>query len=424
MGELEVARRASEKGLCPHCLGRLFAKVGRGYSNLERGSALMHALGEGVEDTKGLGELECIIRDHCGESPHSEVRDDCHVCGGLFGEIDKFAGYVAEAMDGWEYNNFLVGTKVDSEIASSEELLWAEVGAEHFEPIKSELNREIGKLVEQIVGVPVEFKRPDIVALVDTRYDNVELTVSPIYIYGRYMKLVRGIPQTRWPCRRCRGRGCDRCGGTGKMYETSVEELVAKELLNATGGEGEKFHGMGREDIDARMLGNGRPFVLEIQRPRRRSLDLDRLEEIVNHSAGGQVVVYELRESGPDEVKALKSAKFPKTYRVLVGASGDVEEPKLNEVVQLFRGKTVLQRTPNRVSHRRADLERERRVIDISAEIIGSNELALRITGEAGIYIKELVHGDEGRTKPSIAEQLETTCEVKELDVLEIHDHD
>jgi tRNA pseudouridine synthase 10 len=46
----------------------------------------------------------------------------------------------------------------------------------------------------------------------------------------------------------------------------------------------------------------------------------------------------------------------------------------------------------------------------------------LRVTAEAGSYIKELVHGDQGRTKPSLADLLGVACEVLELDVVDVHD--
>ena len=44
------------------------------------------------------------------------------------------------------------------------------------------------------------------------------------------------------------------------------------------------------------------------------------------------------------------------------------------------------------------------------------------MTAEAGTYIKEWVHGDGGRTRPSLSERLGVACEVLELDVLDIHD--
>ncbi len=59
-----------------------------------------------------------------------------------------------------------------------------------------------------------------------------------------------------------------------KLYPESVEELSSKPLLEATEGEETFFHASGREDIDARMLGTGRPFVIEVSKPKKRFVDL------------------------------------------------------------------------------------------------------------------------------------------------------
>jgi len=39
---------------------------------------------------------------------------------------------------------------------------------------------------------------------------------------------------------------------------------------------------------------------------------------------------------------------------------------------------------------------------------------------QSGTYIKELISGDDGRTRPSISEMIEVPCKVTELDVMEI----
>ena len=113
--------------------------------------------------------------------------------------------------------------------------------------------------------------------MMDFATDNVKIQINPLFIEGRYRKLIRGIPQTRWPCRKCKGRGCKICDFTGKMYPESVEELIAEKVLQATKGSESRFHGAGREDIDVRMLGRGRPFVLEIKEPKIRELKLENI---------------------------------------------------------------------------------------------------------------------------------------------------
>ena len=99
-----------------------------------------------------------------------------------------------------------------------------------------------------------------------------------------------------------------------------------------------------------------------------------------------------------------------------------ISQEKLKEVVRALKGKKIAQKTPLRVLHRRADKIRERTIIDIGVEAVDKTGAVFRITGDAGIYIKELIHGDEGRTQPNIAEYLDAKCKIKSLDVTHIHD--
>jgi len=298
--------------------------------------------------------------------------------------------------------------------------LWAELALAGPEPLKAEVNREIGKRVSDRLGKEPNLAHPDVVAIVDTAFDHVDVQVNPLYVRGRYRKLVRGVPQTRWPCRRCMGKGCARCGGAGKMYPTSVEEVIAAEILKDSGGTGHALHGMGREDVDARMLGRGRPFILEIKEPRRRVIDLGGAVGRIN--ASGIVEVDGLVPARGTDVVPLKEDRAAKTYRVLLRMAPPVEEAKLKNTLPVLVAEPIAQRTPERVVHRRADTTRHRRLL--AAEVVGvdGDRAELRVTAEAGTYVKEWVHGDRGRTRPSLAERLDVACEVLELDVLEVHD--
>ena len=97
-----------------------------------------------------------------------------------------------------------------------------------------EINREIGKILEKTLKKTVNFENPDIAVLIDTAFDAVSLQICSLFIYGIYKKFERGIPQTKWPCKICRGKGCRSCSYTGKLYNTSVEEFIAKKGLDVT----------------------------------------------------------------------------------------------------------------------------------------------------------------------------------------------
>ena len=47
-------------------------------------------------------------------------------------------------------------------------------------------------------------------------------------------------------------------------------------------------------------------------------------------------------------------------------------------------------------------------------------DFVLEVTGEAGLYIKELISGDQGRTTPSLTEVLNTPARVVQLDVIHV----
>ena len=93
------------------------------------------------------------------------------------------------------------------------------------------------------------------------------------------------------------------------MYPDSVEELVSKPMLDAAQGETTSFHASGREDIDARMLGTGRPFVVEVSKPKKRFLDLRKLEDKINAEAKDKVEISRLRFANRDVVRKLKKSE-------------------------------------------------------------------------------------------------------------------
>jgi tRNA pseudouridine synthase 10 len=408
MNELLVrAEKALVHDLCDHCLGRLFAQIDTGLSNRERGESLR------------LSVTFQRVLDGREDMP---VHVHCQVCDELFAMVPRFADAVVEKLNTVQFHNFLVGTRVDPLIVEKEERLWGEVGQTTAETIKAELNQEIGKAVQARIPQEVEFETPEVVALVDTRFAHVEIDVAPVFVYGRYRKFSREIPQTRWPCNRCRGKGCEKCHGTGKMYQTSVQEIIGGPIMKAAQGQDHFFHGMGREDIDARMLGNGRPFVLEVRDPKVRDIDLPALEKEINEAGEGLAEVEGLRFSDREEVRFVKSAAPQKAYRVEVHLDGKVNKEKLNEVVSSLKHMRITQQTPVRVAHRRADLAREREIVDLTVERFDGDELTLVVRTEAGTYVKEFVHGDGGRTVPSLSGLLGVPCQVRALDVIEIAD--
>ncbi|MFB6190543.1 MAG: tRNA pseudouridine(54/55) synthase Pus10 [Candidatus Nanohaloarchaea archaeon] len=394
------------ENLCDHCLGRQFAKLGHGLENYERG-----AIAREVEDL----DEDSFVRENIPGGV--SAGGSCEVCQGVFEDLEKYTDMVEDAFGRHELSTFLVGIRPPEEVVAAEEDLWDDYGIEWTEQIKTELSRLIGKRIEEDLDIEVDFKRPDIMAVIDMRdgKERVELQVNSLLVYGQYNKYSREIPQTEWHCRNCRGSGCEECDWTGKQYQTSVQEIIQEPFMRETRAIEAKFHGGGREDVDARCLGK-REFVLELVEPLNRDIDLDSLAEEVN--SGEKVEIFNVRPADKDEIAEIKQKHADKTYRAKVSLGEEVKDSELEKLQQLVG--TVEQDTPQRVDHRRAEKTREREVYDASWERTGEGEIELEVAAEAGTYIKELVHGDEGRTQPNVSGLLGTRAQVEELDVIDI----
>lgn len=422
---LELTRAALDTGpLCDPCLGRLVADRSFGLTNEERGRALRTTL--------------ALADDHPYE-PHTEEDagdeedvDVCWVCEGESARVDAFADRALSALEGWEFATYQVGTRVPPLLEENDRLLRTDVGLpeDAGAPLKRELNREVGKRIGQETDADVDLGRPDVLVLIDLATDEIERQVNSAFVYGRYRKLERNIPQTRWPCSDCggigmrRGAPCEACEGTGYRYGTSVEQKTAPVIREAMDGSEATFHGAGREDVDARMLGDGRPCVIEIENPHRRSVDLAALEAEINEQAEGSVEMRGLRAATHDMVERVKRLDASKTYRMDVEFESSVGEDALQDAIEAIDGTTIEQRTPQRVDHRRADIDRTRTVYSIQGELDDQRHGTIELHGEGGLYVKELISSDEGRTEPSLAGLLGVESSVTALDVLGVEGED
>lgn len=255
---------------------------------------------------------------------------------------------------------------------------------------------------------------------------------AKVFLEGRYRKLSRDLPQTILYCPECKGhprrkRNCARCEGFGTLAKDSVQQLVAWVVGKAFGTRKNKFHGAGREDVDVRMLGSGRPFVLELESPKVLDVDLAELEAEVNRRNEGRLEILGLHHSEKARVAYLKETPHAKRYGALVECEAPVETAVFEAL--LGERRTIAQRTPQRVAHRRADLERERwieleaaRPCNASREAVEgpARMFEVELSTQHGTYVKEVLSGEEGATKPSLSGLLGVPCRCVELDVLDI----
>lgn len=198
---LERARlMVKDRDICDNCLGRQFAQVSTGMTNKERGE---------------------IIRKNLNLREPGK----CSVCNNIFKRLDEISRDAERKLSKIEYRTFAVGTRMSRDIVEREESLWEETGIEYCEPIRSELNRELGKLIEKSTRKEVDEKNPNVLIILDLAKQGLDITINPLFVKGRYKKLVRGIPQTKWD-----------------KYKTTVEDIIAKPFMKQSRAKGHSLH--------------------------------------------------------------------------------------------------------------------------------------------------------------------------------------
>ncbi|GLC43781.1 hypothetical protein PLESTB_000907300 [Pleodorina starrii] len=224
---------------------------------------------------------------------------------------------------------------------------------------------------------------------------------APLLLAGRYCKLRRHMPQCPWFVLATGAR----IGGT------SVQEAIEQFVLPLYGTATAKMITGGREDADVRMLGAGRPFVLEVQAPVRGhppEEEFRRTEQRMRDSKCG-VSVQGLTPCQPSALESIKAAEESKekTYRALCWAETPVPEEDLRALEGLGRVEAA-QDTPVRVLHRRAAKIRPKWLrVESATPVPGQpHYFVLQLRTQAGAYVKEFCHGDFGRCRPSMGDLL------------------
>ncbi|XP_053960994.1 putative tRNA pseudouridine synthase Pus10 [Anastrepha ludens] len=246
------------------------------------------------------------------------------------------------------------------------------------------------------------------------KLDNISLLGPSTYVAGRYRKISRHLSHTPWVL------------NGERVMSDSIEEIIIRNIAPHFCDDTKKvnFMSSGREDVDVRCLGAGRPFVLEIQNAFRVSLPPEQARQMKGCiDASQKISVRDLQVVAREDLSHIKMGEEQKRkcYRALCQLSRPVTTDILKKL-NLEQGFEIQQKTPIRVLHRRPLHTRPRTVYSLKASVCQQNKrlIILDVVTQAGTYIKELVYGEFGRTKPSVASVIGQPIDIVALDVMEI----
>lgn len=419
---IEIFRKYS---LCDRCLGRLFGYLGKDMSNEERGKALKtvalleihRKLQEGSLDTETakivlLNMQKADIAKHLGIPINGDQAKSCFICGNMINKwIEEFSQKITSILSRSSVSSFIVGVTSAHEYLSREEILVKEFGLTYRETIKRELKREIGKKVSTLINIKPDFEKPEIIAIVDLMKNDVKMDRPSLILYGYYWKLGRMISQNIW------------IGKDGRRrYELAIEDVV-KHVGDVINAKNYKLHIGGREDADVRILGSGKPIAIEFK-VSGKEVDIGLIERMLNSYTQWLKFKIEMRVNRRFIARLKEAVRFSKKmYRAIIYTSTPIDTNTLFKLETVFKDRVVEQRTPARILGHKKDRVRRRKVYHVKILPIAPQVFEALIECDGGLYVKELVSGDGGRTRPSFSEILgcETRCVM--LDVLYVHEY-
>eukprot|EP01038_Epipyxis_sp_PR26KG_P016414 gene16414-22382_t len=274
---------------------------------------------------------------------------------------------------------------------------------------------------------------------------SMKTQTNSIYLFGRYLKYARDVPQSPWTLATANDIASTRINQNNNNnnnneevaiinkedddYEgvsqeqrkgrNSIEEIISFSTKKILKVDSCKFHPCGREDIDVRCLGNGRPFVMEIHNAKVFP-SIEYLNMIVseinnkndlNISGDIELVTLVNTTKATWDIMQEKAEEKKKGYSCVVWSSIPINKNVLKSIEMMSNNNKddegedcleIMQKTPLRVMHRRSLLTRKRYVYNIETILLNSHFFILKLVTSAGTYVKEFVHGDFNRTFPSV----------------------
>ena len=341
---------------------------------------------------------DCIERHGSRQKPE----EPCYVCRGLFGQKDHVLRKMVSAARGYEYDTFLIGAILPTQIYDREDAMRARLKIRGRESAKSQLTRELGIAFAATNRKKVDYMVPDLVInLIVDKENNIEVSTKsrPLTLQGRYKKNAPGLAQKQDRCLSCEGKGCGQCAHSGLSGFDSIEGVLTRQIMSATKGQTPKFSWVGSEDRSSLVLGKGRPFYVKVFDPRKRKLR----RIIVNKDS----VVATL---SPTKRSPIIPLPFTVKTKIQIRCEKRIVKEDLMRLRSLA-GKEVKFDNRTRIGTKKIYTTTSRRVDD--------NNFVLTILADGGLMIKQFVGGQE-YMKPNISELVGSKCDCVTFDILDV----
>ncbi|MGH2639207.1 MAG: tRNA pseudouridine(54/55) synthase Pus10 [Rhabdochlamydiaceae bacterium] len=351
-----------------------------------------------------LVSSELSLCRYCLEREGIRVRgkqtEICELCNGLLSNLKTSAVETIRKLSDYEFETFLIGASIPQSVLDKEDELRSRLKIKGKESIKSQITRMISKQVEKSTGKKIDYSRPDLTVLISLTDGIITVNSRSIWLGARYRKNERGLPQRASECRTCNGLGCAECNYLGRSKD-NIQNLVASFLAKKFEAESCNFVWLGSEDENSLVLGSGRPFYVEVVRPKKRFIAKPRSKSGKKPLSFEQdgVEIFDVERM---ERKVTDVPQFEVTCRLYLtrkDGESNPAEPAIRELEKNFSDAMV----NVRLSRKYRVVQRLIRSVSFKTGKEDDKNAELLIECEGGIPLKKLVTGQDGSVEPNLS---------------------
>ena len=369
---IPISKILKNYNLCEYCTGRLISKL------------------VGKPSSKLLGKKYLI---NYGKLSNGK----CFICKNIFENFGMMLSDIYEKSNNVDFKTFNLGIILKNSYLERDDYVKSKFKLKGIENIKFGISTEIAKKISRRKKSTRVVNEPDLFIQVNFKDESCTIRTKPIFVYGRYNKKIRKLPQKQTSCKKCNGIGCHNCNFKGLKTLESVESKISNFLIKKFDANQVKINWIGGEDQSSLVLGDGRPFFAKILNPKRRNKTLRKSLKLEGVS---------LSELKKIPIPPKGSISFKSKVSIIVDTEKPLSITQLKKL-DVLKNSQILDTTKNKRNN-------QKQIYKISYKKLGRTSFLLDLLLDGGIPIKSFIQTSE--TNPNVSELLENQCKCKSLD--------
>ena len=367
-----VSKILKNYDLCEYCTGRIISKI------------------VGKPPSKFLGKK---YLKKLGKSDHKT----CYICKNIFGSLELVLSNIFEKSSHFDFKTFHLGITLKPSFLERDDYLKSKFKIKGIENVKFAIAKELAKKISRRTNSKRITDDPDLFIQANFKDESCILRAKPMFVYGRYNKKIRKLPQKQGLCRSCNGIGCHNCDFKGIENLQSIEGKISNLFIKKFDCNQVKINWIGGEDQSSLVLGKGRPFFAKILNPKRRNRILRKTSDLEG------VYLSELQKLS---IQPKGSIPFKSKVSITIDTKKPISSTQLKKLKILENAEIQ--------DFSRDKRSIKKRIYKVGYKKLGKTSFILDLFADGGISIKSLIQQSD--VVPNVSELLENQCECKKFD--------